>query len=103
MPRSLHGELAAAAEREQVSLNQFITGVLAAAVRWRDANPPSGPEPGPHAVMRAVEPLPGAGPARRSKDLARRSALLLSLALTVNAVLLAVAAVVAIALLLAAW
>jgi RNA polymerase sigma-B factor len=35
MPQSLHAELARAAEREEVSLNQFITGSLASAVRWR--------------------------------------------------------------------
>jgi hypothetical protein len=35
MPQSLHTELAEAAEREQVSLNQFITLALAAAVGWR--------------------------------------------------------------------
>ena len=30
MPQSLHAELAEAAEREEVSLNQFITNTLAA-------------------------------------------------------------------------
>ena len=35
MPQSLHGELARAAQRDDVSLNQFITGALASAVRWR--------------------------------------------------------------------
>jgi HicB-like protein involved in pilus formation len=34
MPQSLHAELAEAAEREEVSLNQFITNTLAAAVGW---------------------------------------------------------------------
>jgi hypothetical protein len=34
MPRSLHEELARASDRDGVSLNQFITGVLAAAVEW---------------------------------------------------------------------
>jgi len=34
MPQSLHAELAQAAEREEVSLNQFITNTLAAALRW---------------------------------------------------------------------
>lgn len=36
MPQSLHAELSRAAEREEVSLNQFITGVLASAVDWRN-------------------------------------------------------------------
>ena len=35
MPPSLHAELSQAAQREEVSLNQFITGALASAVRWR--------------------------------------------------------------------
>lgn len=35
MPRSLHAELARAAQREGSSLNQFVVAALAAAVRWR--------------------------------------------------------------------
>ena len=35
MPRSLHEDLARASDRDGVSLNQFITGVLASAVDWR--------------------------------------------------------------------
>jgi RNA polymerase sigma-B factor len=35
MPQSLHADLSRAAEREEVSLNQFITGVLASAIGWR--------------------------------------------------------------------
>jgi len=38
MPRSLHADLSHAAEREEVSLNQFITSVLASAVGWRLPN-----------------------------------------------------------------
>jgi RNA polymerase sigma-B factor len=34
MPQSLHAELAEAAEREEVSLNQFITNTLSAAMGW---------------------------------------------------------------------
>jgi RNA polymerase sigma-B factor len=34
MPQSLHAELAEAAERDEVSLNQFITNTLAASVGW---------------------------------------------------------------------
>jgi hypothetical protein len=83
MPQTLHAELAKAAEREQVSLNQFITGALSAAVNWR--------QPG------------GAAPRRQSAPAGRRTSRLLSLALIVNAVLVAIAAVVAIALLLVAW
>ena len=35
MPQLLHADLSRAAEREEVSLNQFITGVLASAIGWR--------------------------------------------------------------------
>jgi antitoxin HicB len=38
MPQTLHAELARAAERERVSLNQFITGVLSGALGWRAPN-----------------------------------------------------------------
>jgi predicted HicB family RNase H-like nuclease len=37
MPPSLHAELTRAAQLEEASLNQFITGVLASAVEWRSA------------------------------------------------------------------
>jgi RNA polymerase sigma-B factor len=39
MPQTLHADLARAAQREDVSLNQFINGVLAAAVEWRTGEP----------------------------------------------------------------
>jgi hypothetical protein len=35
MPQTLHAELARVAERERVSLNQFITDVLSGALGWR--------------------------------------------------------------------
>lgn len=38
MPQSLHADLAEAAEREEVSLNQFITNTLAASMRWHAEN-----------------------------------------------------------------
>lgn len=37
MPQSLHAELARAAEREEVSLNQYITNTLSASLNWRAA------------------------------------------------------------------
>src|SRR5829696_6738289 len=37
MPRTLHAELTRVADREGVSLNQFITDALASAVGWRGA------------------------------------------------------------------
>jgi RNA polymerase sigma-B factor len=44
MPQSLHAELAEAAEREDVSLNQYITNALSAAVGWhREGGVPAAP------------------------------------------------------------
>ncbi len=38
MPQTLHAELSRAAERERVSLNQFITDALSGALGWRASN-----------------------------------------------------------------
>jgi HicB family len=78
MPQSLHAELARAAEREGVSLNGFITGVLSGAVGWRSPDG-DGPEP--------------AGSRSR----------LMRIAVLVDLLLVAIAAAVAIALLVVAW
>jgi RNA polymerase sigma-B factor len=43
MPPSLHAELVEAARREGVSLNTFITGVLAGAIAWRSPEGPPRP------------------------------------------------------------
>jgi HicB family len=45
MPPSLHDELAREAEREGVSLNAFMIGVLAGAIGWR--SPGGGERSGP--------------------------------------------------------
>jgi RNA polymerase sigma-B factor len=78
MPQSLHAELAEAAEREEVSLNQFITNTLAAAVRWRR-------EGGGEPVPRSPTPR------------------WLSAAIVTNIVVVVVAGAVAVILLLVAW
>jgi hypothetical protein len=75
MPQSLHADLARAAERDGVSLNAFITGVLSSAVAWRSS---------------------GDRPAERPSRLIRT-------AVIVDLVLVAVAAALAIVLLLVAW
>jgi RNA polymerase sigma-B factor len=81
MPQSLHAELARAAEREEISLNQFITSSLASAVGWRTGDQlAAGAEP-----ARAVRP---SGDARK--------------ALVANLIALAVVAALAIALLVIA-
>jgi len=103
MPRTLHAELTRASEREGVSLNQFITDVLAAAVVWRSrpSSSPTGADsagpiqtPGAESLTAELNP---AGPSRR--DPSR----LLALALAVNFVVAGVAGIVAIAVLVAAW
>jgi predicted HicB family RNase H-like nuclease len=87
MPATLHDELAQAAEREGVSLNQLITGVLASAVAWR-----SDDERGPGARP-IVAP---AGDEAGSRRLTR-------VALAANLAVVSIAAAVAIALLIVAW
>lgn len=79
LPQSLHTELARAAAREQVALNTFIAGRLAAAVGWGEDEPPTG--------------APEAGP---SPDRRRRL-------LVANLVVIALAATAGVALLVAAW
>ncbi len=82
MPAALHAELARTAEREGVSLNQFITGALAGRIGWgTDADDPSAP---------AVAPADG-------------RARLIAVALVVNAVVIGLAALAAIAVLVLAW
>jgi RNA polymerase sigma-B factor len=80
MPQSLHAELAEAAEREEVSLNQFITNALASAVRWHQSS--------------------GGDPAQPERRTAPRW---LPVAIVTNVVVMAIAAIVALILLIVAW
>jgi hypothetical protein len=82
MPGGLHGELARASDREGVSLNQFITSVLAGAVGW-------GREDATGVPGRSAMPRP------RSRWL--------TFLLAANLVLVAAAAISAIVFLVAAW
>jgi RNA polymerase sigma-B factor len=82
LPRSLHADLAIAAEREGVPLNTFIAGTLAAALGWQDPDAPTGDEHAGTATPPATRP---------------------SRLLLVNAVVIAIAALAGIALLLQAW
>ena len=98
MPRSLHAELAAAADQEGVSLNAFIVGALGGAVAWRsDAPQDAPPRPAPVRALGAEEPAPPA-PAR-----AAAPSRTLSVALVVNLVVVVLAAAAAVALVIAAW
>jgi antitoxin HicB len=74
MPQSLHAELAHAAEREQVSLNAYMNGVLAAAINWRQAPP--------NTVEVPVEPTVNRAHERRQR--------LIMIAVTVNVVLVTI-------------
>jgi predicted RNase H-like HicB family nuclease len=86
MPQTLHAELAQLAEREQVSLNAYINGLLAAAIGWQR---PAG--------VRAAEVAEDRTPADRSQR-----PRMLTVALVADAIAVAVAAVIAVILLLAA-
>jgi hypothetical protein len=82
MPAALHAELARTAEREGVSLNQFITRALAGKIGWgTDADDDS---------AAAAAPADGRGR-------------LIAIALVVNAIVIGLAAVAAIAVLVLAW
>jgi antitoxin HicB len=108
MPRTLHAALTKAAERENVSLNQFITDTLASAVGWRrgpatgkagSSPTPISQEPGA-AGLTATPLVPKSrGTTRRSRRVSSR---FVAAALTVNFVLVAVAGIVAILVLIAA-
>jgi predicted RNase H-like HicB family nuclease len=93
MPQTLHAELARAAERERVSLNQFITDVLSGALGWRapDRDHGSGTRAVPTDDLDA-EPGAAASKSRR----------LTNTVFVANGVIVAVLAVVAIVVLILA-
>jgi RNA polymerase sigma-B factor len=110
MPQSLHAELVQTAEREGVSLNALITGALASAIGWRNGAahngdavptaPPAGTLSPPEPASPPTADAPAeAGEPSTAAALRRRWS---SVALIVNVVVIALAAVVAIALLVVA-
>jgi antitoxin HicB len=96
MPQTLHAELARAAERERVSLNQFITDALSGALGWRA--PSRGESAG---VTRAVptDALDGEAEASTGSKSPRNT----NTVLVVNGIIVAVLAIVAIVVLIAAY
>jgi antitoxin HicB len=104
MPRTLHADLTRASEREGVSLNQFITDVLASAIVWRGRptaridtdDSVSSPLQAPGAEGLTTEYT--AGHRRRIGGVS-----LVTAALAANFVIVAIAGVVAILVLLSAW
>jgi antitoxin HicB len=98
MPQSLHGELARAAEQDQVSLNAYITGLLSAAIGWRrpyDWSPANEPEAAGLWDDVAVE-------APDATERVRRLQRFLAVTLLLNVVVVAVAATIAVILLASA-
>jgi hypothetical protein len=87
MPPELHAEIAHRAEREHVSLNQYIVGALAGNV-GRPAR--RGARPGPKAAT--ARPRPTLGSSRA-----------IGAALVLNLIVVTIAGAAAIALLVLAW
>ena len=109
MPRTLHAALTKAAERENVSLNQFITDSLASVVGWRrgptageatSAPAPINQEPG--AAGLTAKPIARSAPQPKPRQAPRLRRSLLTAALTANFLLVAVAGTIAILVLIAA-
>ena len=103
MPKTLHAGLTRVAEREGVSLNQFITDVLASAIGW-----PGGAKTAGNGRTKApISQSPGAeglttelsNPPRRGL---RRPTSFVAAALAANFVIVALVAIVAIVVLIAA-
>ncbi len=99
MPPSLHSELVRLADREKVSLNTLIVGVLGGATAWRQ---PGEGRPSGSGVARGAAPPTDAGAGERAdEDRAAGRGRLLSVALTANLVIVLVAGLLAIGLLIA--
>lgn len=104
MPSALHEKLSHAAEREQVSLNRFVTDVLASAVSKKHENPGSQAgihlEPGRHPPIGGGPPSAGELRPNAASDGHRRRRFRILLA--ANIVVIVAAAAVALALLVLA-
>ena len=103
MPRTLHADLTRASEREGISLNQFITDVLAAAVAWRgrSTNRELRAQRGRRSTRRRGR-QPDCRPSGSRRARMRRSTSFVTAALAANFVIVGIAGVVAIIVLLAA-
>lgn len=98
MPQSLHAELARAAERERVSLNQFITDALSGSLGWRSPDRDDNPAGGTRTVpVGGFDSTDESG--RSTTDPRPR---LPTAVFVANAIIVALAAVVAIVVLIAA-
>jgi predicted RNase H-like HicB family nuclease len=97
MPQTLHGDLARMADREHVSLNALIIGILGGAVAWRQP-----PAPASRSAGDAPEAGEAPAPPESLEDPQPDRARFLTAALRVNVVVVAVVGLVAVALLVAA-
>jgi antitoxin HicB len=97
MPQSLHAELARAAERERVSLNQFITDALSGSLGWRSPDRDENATGGTRAVP--VGRFDSRNATGRATDSRPR---LPTAVFVANGIIVALAAVVAIVVLIAA-
>jgi antitoxin HicB len=100
MPKTLHAQLTRAAEKDGVSLNQFITGALASSVGWRGLQPPAA-NARPRDWQGAAKPAASPAGAEGFRAWLREN--LLTVALVANFVVVALAGIVAIGLLIDAW
>ena len=104
MPKTLHAELTRVSEQEGTSLNQFITDVLAGAIVWRGtSNAAHAANTSPASPLQA----PGAEGLTTESHAAQRTRLrrtnMITAALIANLVIVALAGIVAIVVLIAAW
>ena len=95
MPPTLHADLARLADREKVSLNTLIVGVLSGAIAWRQAGET---RPAADPTANGAGDTPAAAAATPT---AARRERLLSVALTANLVIVVIAGLLAIGLLIA--
>jgi predicted RNase H-like HicB family nuclease len=105
MPKTLHADLTRASEREGVSLNQFITDVLAGAVVWRSGGEPAAPPD--RGSTKPINQAPGAEGLTTEHSTGRRArrqrTSLVTAALAANFIIVGIAGIVAIVVLVAAW
>jgi antitoxin HicB len=100
MPQTLHAELARVAERERVSLNQFINDTLSGALGWR--GPARDAPGGTRMVPTDDSPDPGKDELSSGPVHPQQRSRLLSAVFVANGVIVALAAVVAVVVLILA-
>jgi predicted RNase H-like HicB family nuclease len=99
MPQTLHAELARVAERERVSLNQFINDTLSGALGWRA---PGRDVPGGTRMVPTDDATPGKDQISSGSVQPQQRSRLVSAVFVANGVIVALAAVVAVVVLILA-